>query len=170
MSCFNDFSYYLKSCIAVFTFEVAVTSSIYPGYFGREISSASPARDSETFSYLLHTPTPHLFLPLVTEFLNLYAFFLSCNILWSSANSLPFAFPMSVLRLQLVVLLSPVDLIPILFVFTCHLPKLSLTADGRNSCTYWGMRKSFCLYMIWLELEQPVLWPIKHTLYIWFNH
>lgn len=111
-------------------------SSIFPGYFGREIHSASPARDSETFSDLLHTPTSHLFLPLVTEFLNLYTLFLSCNIPWSSANSFPFAFPMSVLRLQLVILPSPADLIPILFVFTCHLPKLSLTADGRNSYTY----------------------------------
>lgn len=53
VSCFLDFPRSLKCCMAVFSAEVTVTSSVLLTTFRREIPPISPARDSEAFSDLL---------------------------------------------------------------------------------------------------------------------
>lgn len=79
MSCFLGFSCSLKSCIVVFTFEVAVTSSAL--YKQALDSPVSPARDSEAFSDLsIDAPATHFLFPLGRRsFLRLYPFSQSCK-------------------------------------------------------------------------------------------
>ena len=64
----------LEVCIAVFPSEVIFTFSVFITWFRREVSSISPASDSEAFWLPLITPHPHFSLPLVAEPLGLSAF------------------------------------------------------------------------------------------------
>lgn len=129
----------LNSCISVFTSEVPITFSNFY-YFGKEIPLPA-LLCTLTFLDVLDKPTPYLFLPLMTEFLTLYVFFLPWYKQWMS--------PFGLTNVNAKTLDGDVSLVfkvsHILCVFTYHLPKLVPTADGRIFYTFWGMGKSFCL-------------------------
>lgn len=106
VSCFLDFSCSLRSCVAVFTFEEAITSSsLYSQSSGEKYLPSALLgflRLSQTFSMDMFAP--HFLFIFGREFLRLCAFFWSCKARLG-AQSLLFAFPRAVLNDQVCVLL-----------------------------------------------------------------
>lgn len=88
--CFLDFSYFSKSCFAVFTFEVKLPPAVFTDWLQRKGSSMGPAQDSEAFSELFCGYSCSMFLFLLGKgILRLYAISQFCKVM-PGANSLPF--------------------------------------------------------------------------------